>query len=135
MDASGQTAGGAETGARCGACRSSVSTQATRCPACRARVNAGAVLHRGHPNKTLTGVCAGLAAYFDLDVVLVRIVFVLGLVGSLGLALALYALLWAFMPKAPGARAPLQSVVDWATTPAPEATAVPRSSDGGEPRF
>lgn len=134
MDASESTVGGAETGARCGACRSSVSTQATRCPACRARVNAGAVLHRGHPGRTLTGVCAGLAAYFDLDVALVRIAFVLGLVGSLGLALGLYALLWAFMPKAPGARAPLQSLVDWMSAPAPEATAVPRS-EGGEPRF
>lgn len=35
-------------------------------------------LYRNMQNKMLTGVCSGLADYFDLDVTLIRVLVVLG---------------------------------------------------------
>lgn len=48
---------------------------------------------------SIAGVCSGIAAYFQLDVVLVRIIFVvLGLVG--GFVVPLYLILWLVTPAA-----------------------------------
>lgn len=44
-------------------------------------------------NAMAGGVCAGLAAYFDIDPVLVRATFVAGTVLS-GFSVVLYAVLW-----------------------------------------
>jgi len=54
-------------------------------------------LHRRHRGRMLGGVAAGLADYFDVDPVLVRVGFVvLALVG--GLAVPLYLAGWALIP-------------------------------------
>ena len=54
-------------------------------------------LHRRHCGRMLGGVAAGLADYFDVDPVLVRIGFVvLAFVG--GLAVPLYLAGWALIP-------------------------------------
>ncbi len=50
-------------------------------------------LYRDENNKVLGGVCAGIANYFGMDAVLVRIIFFLSGVGFLA-----YILLWAFVP-------------------------------------
>ncbi len=34
-------------------------------------------LYRSSENKKICGVCAGLAAYFDLDVTIMRLIFLL----------------------------------------------------------
>jgi phage shock protein PspC (stress-responsive transcriptional regulator) len=51
-------------------------------------------LYRDENNKILGGVCAGIANYFGMDAILVRILFVLSGIGFLA-----YILLWAFVPN------------------------------------
>lgn len=56
-------------------------------------------LYRDADNKVLGGVCAGFANYFNIDVVIVRVVWlVLGLFTGFGFIL--YLILWAATPKA-----------------------------------
>jgi len=54
-------------------------------------------LYRSRSDVMLGGVCAGLAAYFGLDVTLVRIIFVLMALGT-GFGVFLYLLLWIVVP-------------------------------------
>lgn len=49
-------------------------------------------------NKKLAGVCAGIAESFNLNVSLVRMLFVILLLASFGAALVAYIILWAVMP-------------------------------------
>jgi phage shock protein C len=52
-------------------------------------------------NQMLSGVCAGIAEYFDMDVTLVRILYVLLSIFSAGFpGLFLYLILVLIMPKA-----------------------------------
>ena len=46
-------------------------------------------LRRNMHNRQLAGVCAGLADYFGLDVTLVRVLYVLALIGLISLTLAI----------------------------------------------
>ncbi|MEL7436843.1 MAG: PspC domain-containing protein, partial [Chloroflexota bacterium] len=49
-------------------------------------------------NGEIGGVCAGLAEYFNVDVTLIRIIFVLlGIFGGNGVLL--YVILWMVMPE------------------------------------
>ena len=56
-------------------------------------------LYRTRHDRMLGGVAAGLAAYFDLDPVLVRLVWVAGAVLTGGLIAAAYILLWIIVPQ------------------------------------
>jgi phage shock protein C len=50
-------------------------------------------------NKVFGGVCSGLSNYFNIDIVLVRILFTLGLIFSCGFPFfLLYLLLWIVLP-------------------------------------
>ena len=51
-------------------------------------------------DKKLTGVCGGIAEYFDIDPLLVRIAFIILLLGG-GSGLLVYILLWLLAPKSP----------------------------------
>ncbi len=51
-------------------------------------------------DKKLGGVCGGLADYFDVDPLLVRIAFVILFFGY-GSGLLVYILLWLLAPKSP----------------------------------
>jgi len=51
--------------------------------------------------KKLGGVCTGLADYFNLDVTLVRVLFVALVLASVGSAALAYVILWAVAPVAP----------------------------------
>jgi phage shock protein C len=55
-------------------------------------------LQRDEHNKMIAGVCAGLAEYLNLDVTLVRVVFVLTIIFH-GCGLIPYIVLWIVMPK------------------------------------
>lgn len=57
-------------------------------------------LYRSVNNKTIGGVCAGLADYFNLDIVLIRVAFVLLLLFGGGGLLA-YIILWIVIPQQP----------------------------------
>lgn len=57
-------------------------------------------LYRDPDDKMIGGVCSGLAHYFDIDTILVRVAFVVvALLGGGGLLA--YALLWAILDPAP----------------------------------
>jgi len=51
-------------------------------------------------DKKIGGVCGGLAEYFEIDALLVRLLFVF-MFFSLGGGLLLYLLLWILAPKKP----------------------------------
>lgn len=54
-------------------------------------------LYRSEDNRVLAGVCAGLADYFQVDPVLVRLIFVaLGFINGLGLLI--YFIMWLVVP-------------------------------------
>lgn len=56
-------------------------------------------LYRSLNRKTIGGVCGGLADYFDLDVSLVRLIFVgIALVTALVPMLIFYLIAWIIIP-------------------------------------
>ncbi|WP_374951682.1 PspC domain-containing protein [Mucilaginibacter sp.] len=57
-------------------------------------------LYRDEQRKTIGGVCAGLAEYFNVDVSVVRVVFVLCLLLK-GIGFLPYIVLWIVLPKKP----------------------------------
>jgi phage shock protein PspC (stress-responsive transcriptional regulator) len=54
----------------------------------------GKRLYRDANNKVLGGVCSGIAAYFNIEPIIVRLVFIFSGIGFLA-----YVLLWAFVPS------------------------------------
>src|SRR3954452_11278367 len=54
-------------------------------------------LTRSTDNKVIGGVCGGLAQYFNIDPVIVRLIFV-ALVFAGGMSILLYPVLWLIMP-------------------------------------
>ncbi len=56
-------------------------------------------LFRDEENATIAGVCAGIANYFNMDVVIIRIIFVIILLFA-GFGFPLYIILWIAIPKA-----------------------------------
>ena len=56
-------------------------------------------LRRNPHDESLGGVCSGIASFFDIDPVIVRVLFVLLLV-VYGSGILMYLILWAVVPKA-----------------------------------
>ncbi len=57
-------------------------------------------LYRDNENHVLAGVCSGISAYLNCDPVLVRILFVVLFVVSIGTSSLIYLILWVVVPKA-----------------------------------
>ena len=57
-------------------------------------------LYRDPDSRVLSGVCGGLAAYFDIDVVVMRIIFVVLALVTSGVGIFAYLILWIAVPKA-----------------------------------
>lgn len=57
-------------------------------------------LYRDTENRVLAGVCSGMGAYFNTDPVLLRILFVVLVLMSVGIAVIIYLILWIVVPKA-----------------------------------
>jgi phage shock protein PspC (stress-responsive transcriptional regulator) len=57
-------------------------------------------LVRSSTDKKIGGVCAGLADYFDLDVTLIRIIWLLAVLCA-GTGLLVYVILWMALPLGP----------------------------------
>lgn len=55
-------------------------------------------LYRSDKKRVLVGVCGGLADYFDIDPLLIRIIFII-LALSGGLGLVLYLAAWLIIPR------------------------------------
>src|SRR2546423_5791540 len=62
----------------------------------------GGVLRRGS-DRIVGGVCSGLAAYFGVDVLLVRVIFVILALTPPGIGIILYLVLWFLMEPPQGA--------------------------------
>ena len=58
-------------------------------------------LFRSSTNKKISGVCAGLADYFNIDPTLMRVLWVLAFLGLGGLDLPAYLIMWVALPLAP----------------------------------
>lgn len=55
-------------------------------------------LERSRKNRVIAGVCAGLADYFNIDVALVRVLFVVATICG-GCGFWLYVILWIVVPE------------------------------------
>ena len=71
----------------------------------------GGVLRRGS-DRILGGVCSGLAAYFGVDVLLVRVIFVILALTPPGIGIILYLVLWFLMEPPQGAPGATRHVGD-----------------------
>ncbi|MGF3554713.1 MAG: PspC domain-containing protein [Thermoplasmatota archaeon] len=58
-------------------------------------------LYRSGRNKYIVGVCGGVAEYFKIDPILVRIIWVIIVFFPPGLGIILYILFWIFVPRNP----------------------------------
>ena len=58
-------------------------------------------LYLSNTNKKIGGVCGGLGEYFDVDPTLVRVIFILIALLSVGLGVIAYILIWMIIPRKP----------------------------------
>ena len=57
-------------------------------------------LYRDGENRVLGGVCSGLSAYFNIDPVFLRILFVVLVFVGVGISIFVYLILWIVVPEA-----------------------------------
>lgn len=56
------------------------------------------ILERSRTNRVIAGVCAGMASYFNIDIALMRVLFVVAaMCGSFGFWM--YVILWIVVPE------------------------------------
>ena len=56
-------------------------------------------IYRDVENKSIAGVCSGLSAYLDVDVVLIRVIMIVALI-AWSAGFWIYIILWIVVPKA-----------------------------------
>ena len=87
----------------CNYCGKVIQDDANVCAYCGRRVGpvaARAKLMRSRTDRKIAGVCAGFAEYFDLDVTVVRVVWLIVALFGGGGILA-YIIAWIVMPEEP----------------------------------
>jgi phage shock protein C len=57
-------------------------------------------LNRSRKNRVIAGICGGLAEYFDIDLIIVRLITLI-LVLSFGAGLIAYIIAWIVVPEEP----------------------------------
>lgn len=60
----------------------------------------GRKLYRDPDDRVLGGVCSGLGAFFNLDPIIIRLIFVLLVFLGAGSSIIIYVILWIVVPKA-----------------------------------
>ena len=87
----------------CNYCGKLIQDDANHCAYCGTRgggVLARKRLLRPRAGRKIAGVCLGFAEYFDLDPVLVRVVWLLASIMT-GVGLIAYPIAWIIMPEEP----------------------------------
>ncbi|MGA8311575.1 MAG: PspC domain-containing protein [Terriglobales bacterium] len=87
----------------CNYCGKVIQDDANHCAYCGTRVGGVAArkrLVRPRADRKIAGVCSGFAEYFDLDVTLVRLVWLLTAVMT-GIGILSYPIAWIVMPEEP----------------------------------
>jgi phage shock protein C len=87
----------------CNYCGKAIQDDALLCAYCGTRVGASEArkrLVRPRQGRKIAGVCLGFAEYFDIDVVLVRVIWLITAIMS-GIGLIPYIIGWIMMPEEP----------------------------------
>jgi phage shock protein C len=56
-------------------------------------------LYRSSTERKIAGVCGGLAEYFDVDPVIVRLIFIFLLLLGIGPIILVYIIFWLVVPE------------------------------------
>jgi phage shock protein PspC (stress-responsive transcriptional regulator) len=91
----------------CPYCAEEIRQEAVKCRFCGSRLDGNVLAEewtRSYEDKMIAGVCAGLAAHFDISVTLLRLAFVLMCVFGGGAGALVYLILWMIMPMERGLR-------------------------------
>ncbi|UCE39264.1 MAG: PspC domain-containing protein [Thermoplasmata archaeon] len=67
-------------------------------------------LYRSTSDKWIAGVCGGLAGHFNMDPTLVRLLWIVVTILSVGIGVIVYLVLWIFVDKYPSYYYPQQQV-------------------------
>ncbi len=59
-------------------------------------------LYRSRTDRVLAGICSGIGVYFDIDPIIIRILWVVLTLASLGIGIITYIIAWIFIPEEPG---------------------------------